>query len=368
MSRRKKNKKALRVKGVLYLDEDPKVLNAPKKSKRTKKRKSTRRSEPIPVYLDYWQRFQKEILAGAGVVLLGVSGLIYALSGSSRGSVEGNYSNGPVSISRSDSRITSSTSWERATYVFDSDLQVNEGSVLEIEAGSTLKFKDGKGIESKGIIRAVGFENELINFIPESSKWRGIKLEGSGASDSVFEHCVIRDTDGIYAMSASARELGLDLRDPKSRKEFEKIKKNGLPSGIYVRDANPTFRYCIIENNRSKWEGAGMRLINFNGLVENCLFQENETEGNYGGGLCLKGLCVTTRILGNTFFKNKAAGRGGGLATFLNTKNEVEIIGNAFSGNTAPYKQYKHMYIAQNIWGDTFMDWPVKHRRDNKFD
>ena len=109
-----------------------------------------------------------------------------------------------------------------------------------------------------------------------------------------------------------------------------------------------------------------MFLQDFNGLVEKCTFQNNEARGYYGGGICLQGKCFKARILKNTFLNNKAAARGGGLATFIIGVNEAVVDGNFFAGNIARYREHRNTYLAQDMYGQRRHKRP-KTVKNNKY-
>lgn len=114
------------------------------------------------------------------------------------------------------------------------------GSILNIEAGATLAFKDGADLEigsssENGTIIAIGTEDQPITFTaaslsPEPGDWRDIELTGGATNNCTFEYCVFEygAWDGNYGM--------VNIEDCSISFDNCTINSSGS-DGIWLRDA-----------------------------------------------------------------------------------------------------------------------------------
>jgi len=125
-------------------------------------------------------------------------------------------------------------------------------------------------------------------------------------------------------------------------------------SGLLCSYASPTlYDLRIIENKTNEPVGAGACLIEFSGVIDNCLFKENKIENSssgFGAGLYMRSLNFEIK---NCIFENNSIntvdwGIGGGLFIELFSENGQQISKNIsitnckFLGNTteAGYETY----------------------------
>ncbi len=161
------------------------------------------------------------------------------------------------------------------TYVITEDLRVSGGLLLEIEPGTVLKFRQGKGlVVDNGFLIANGDHSEGIDsvkFIPDhtnpaqSWKWKGIQVQNVSQPDQV----VIS-----YAFVGDA-ERGIEI----------------------LNSANFSITHsCFVDNF---WRGVS--IINSHNIV----FQNNDVLDNYVGleivARGVLGQSYQNQITGNTF-------------------------------------------------------------------
>jgi parallel beta-helix repeat protein len=141
------------------------------------------------------------------------------------------------------------------------DVQIVNGNILEIEAGSVIRFARQEPkikLEAQnGTIRAMGTRNEPIIFVPENSQhgnplsdefispYAGIVMSGPGLDWSVFRYCEFR-----YA------SVGLELWDNSPRIEHCIFASNrtaveAITTGDYPGVvASPRIRWCVFDFNQ----------------------------------------------------------------------------------------------------------------------
>ena len=104
--------------------------------------------------------------------------------------VEENETEDVVIISPGDtipSEIVQNTKITKGSYTIKTDLIVNEGITLEVEAGSTLNFKGyNTKITINGVLGVIGTEEEKINFNYETYGSSFILITETGKVDAVY--------------------------------------------------------------------------------------------------------------------------------------------------------------------------------------
>lgn len=187
------------------------------------------------------------------------------------------------------------------------------------------------------ILVAPGVYNE--NLVYRNNLY-GIKLIGTGGRDSTT-------IDGNQAGRVIDKYTFLD--DPGSLIQGFTI-RNGLVAdeggGIHLDGKGTKLKDLIVTNNKvtdySSY-GAGARLAGYSGIIDNCIFRNNDNQayhGAFGGGLFI-GVQGPVEILNSTFSGNKAgsmnvntnSGIGGGLYVSMGLAGEVLIKNCVISGN-----------------------------------
>lgn len=154
------------------------------------------------------------------------------------------------------------------------DFLVTKGEILIINPGTRIELSQGASLLSHGRIMAVGTAALPIVFTrtPDSSSWGVVALQSSGASGSVFEHCIF--------------EYGSD-------DELEEVFYSGALS-----------------------------LYNADTTIKNCLFRFSQ------GDDALNTKFSNTDVTGTTFINNTADGYDLDFSSGLITQNRFEKNGN----------------------------------------
>jgi len=229
---------------------------------------------------------------------------------------------------------------QKGSYNFDYDVFVSPEGTLEIEPGAELRFSANTGLLSFGTLKARGTERERIVFSGyQAERWSNVTLAGEDSSSSILEYFMIRGGSGLKKRLHAKGSFG-GLKTDKT-----------VGGGLLIMNSSPQICYGIIENCVAGFEGGGVYLMDFNGVVEKCTIRSNKS-GDYGGGLALQGSCLHARIIENEITGNEAKYRGGGISACIDDEslkgtwdsdngilkkpdNETLIQGNIFLGNSA---------------------------------
>ena len=170
----------------------------------------------------------------------------------------------------------------------------------------------------------------LDGFILEKaygSSGGGIYLRNASPT---IKNCIIRDN---YTTGAGA---GMYIRDNCSSAtfvncEFSNNTANSEGAGIYLRYANcnPTFNLCKIDGNHANGHGGGVRVRDCSPMFNNCEITNNDITLNnrHGGGFYISGT-ANPNIINCKISNNSATNYGGGIYS------NSSAWANAFSGNT----------------------------------
>ena len=105
---------------------------------------------------------------------------------------------------------------------------------------------------------------------------------------------------------------------------------NSYGGGIFINEASPTIRNCVVTENSSTYAGGGLRVSAGAPLIEGCVFTGNVS--SYGGGV--SSWEGAPRFVDCTFSMNVSlsGGHGGGYSSW---NCRPEFAGCRFEGNTA---------------------------------
>jgi cysteine-rich repeat protein len=106
--------------------------------------------------------------------------------------------------------------------------------------------------------------------------------------------------------------------------------------GLSSATSSVLLERCIIHNNSTTDDCAGIGLNNGYPVVQNSVFYENQG-GDYGGGMCVTPNSVAgtmATVVNNTFYDNHGPHGGGGIS--VNT-DYATVANNLFSGNTGTW-------------------------------
>lgn len=201
---------------------------------------------------------------------------------------------------------------DKSPYLVTNDVYVS-GS-LTIREGVEVRFEGNYLFEAAGRLRAVGTADEPVHFHPADTNvgWQGI-LFRDAVPGSYFVHTIIEGS------------------------------KN---SGLRITNTPPALTNCVIRNNTSPGNGAGiLAVVSGTPLVMHECFVTNNVAGPYGsgdirgGGIAVNGASVfiSCDIAGNR--TQGSLGVGGGIyatsgnCTIMNSR----IVGNLAGGTSRHY-------------------------------
>jgi len=110
--------------------------------------------------------------------------------------------------------ISSDTIWRKSNspYIINTDITINSGVTLTIEAGVTIKFRGNYKITNKGFMNAQGTPSDNINFTYYISsavapgRWNQIYIDGGSGGHIYFDYCNINAAEyGIYFSSGNVQ-------------------------------------------------------------------------------------------------------------------------------------------------------------------
>ena len=173
------------------------------------------------------------------------------------------------------------------TYTVVGDCQVNVGNTLIILPGTTFLHAGPYEWAIAGTLMASGATADSIRWIRQLPDtiydWRGLRFNGSGASGSLLEYCLIDHCDnsayyggGIYCSGAA-----ITLRH-----STISWNKANLGGGIYASSSAIVIEYCLISHNSSvelgttSGNGGGLFLLSSN----NAYIRHSEFAWNHNSG------------------------------------------------------------------------------------
>ncbi|MFH0765892.1 MAG: hypothetical protein V2A61_05670, partial [Calditrichota bacterium] len=191
-------------------------------------------------------------------------------------------------------------------YVATGIIYVPNQSVLTIESGVEVRFNPNTGLYIYGRLSAIGSEQDSIRFRPtnEGGVWIGLRAVDP---DSIFrlDYCVI--TGGQAARGGEAADTA------------------NSGGNLFIHRGNSTLTHCRFSGGRANGFGAGVAIWGGQAVVEQCLFNENQSL-TQGGGLNARATAnVTVREC--AFVQNTAGWAGGGMNV---EENSVAIVDNSF--------------------------------------
>jgi len=189
----------------------------------------------------------------------------------------------------------------KSPYYATSNVIIDTGSTLTIEAGTIIFFRAKTGLNIYGGLKALGTKENFIVFRSVTDEWNGI--HSTNPTDSlIFIFCRIID---VYL------PIGSELRY----------------GGVEINNANLEIRNCYFSNNYSN-SGGGLALTYCNSEITNNIFYLNDAL-DYGGAIFSKN--STNKIINNTFYDNYCSSYGG--AIVLVDPVQEEIQNNIFYDN-----------------------------------
>lgn len=154
------------------------------------------------------------------------------------------------------------------------------------------------------------------------------------AIDTVEAGSVIEIADGTYQENLVIDNKILTIQSQSGDPEDVIIDANSADRGIYVSNMEGSgtvkLNGLTVENGYST-AGAGMYVYNGAVLVENCIFENNDSSGS-GGGVYLYGLTDDV-VIERSIFRFNNSRHGGGLYIYESGTYDVIIKNNIFNNN-----------------------------------
>lgn len=219
--------------------------------------------------------------------------------------------------------------WSYDTVKVTGNINLPAGASLFIEPGVVVEFQGFYRFTVDGSLQAIGLPGTPIVFTVNdttglhdmyapSGGWAGISLAGGEENNAMglFDHChfeFAKTWEGDSLLHGGAVRL--------------------------TGAVTASFQHCSFFHNRSFLSGAGIYANGASPLVENCQFVGNqaghlpviEESYGYGGGIC--GINTKGQFRHNVFFDNWSTGLGGGMSFDI---SDPVIENNIFEGNDSP--------------------------------
>ena len=121
--------------------------------------------------------------------------------------------------------------------------------------------------------------------------------------------------------------------------------------GIQLDDGTLNLQNCLIENNKSTWQGAGLYNLNGTTTAKDCIFRQHGPYGDspkqQGGGVCIYN--GSFKMDGGSIYYNNSNGYGSGIyvnkGASLYMKGDVGIYDNWKSGLLGGAAQLSNIYF-----------------------
>src|ERR1039457_1593694 len=216
--------------------------------------------------------------------------------------------------------IDNETWYSGWTYIVQGYIDVAQHATLTIQPGTIIKLNSGVQLSVNGTLNAVGTTTSQIKFTwaDGQNQWSGILFQGSGASNSRLDNCIVENASGTiingypyYGMlrmvQSSPTITGCTFNIPTGR------------YGIYLDSSS-----AVISNSTFSGTGnnTGINVTNNSApTVTGSTFSGN------GNGISI------AADSGGTYTGNTLTGNGTGVSVAYSANNPV-LSGNTFSNNT----------------------------------
>jgi hypothetical protein len=190
--------------------------------------------------------------------------------------------------------ITGTLSKSDSPFLVTDNISVNTGTILTIEPGVVIFFRNQTGLYIQGGIKASGTKENRIRFQAFDEGWDGI--HATDPTDSlIFNFCRVID---VYLPIASSLTFG----------------------AIDCENAKLIVRNCYFNYNYSN-AGGGLALYNCNSEIINNIFDANDVL-YYGGAILSQN--SSNKIINNTFYDNYSSSYGGAIVLVDPVYEEIQ--------------------------------------------
>jgi len=247
-----------------------------------------------------------------------------------------------VNITHCETRVSGSVSgvWDivGSPYIAEDQITIDNDDVLTIDAGVEILFNGEYSFVIYGLLSARGEEEDSIRFGPsEEQEWRGLRFQNA-EPESRLDFCVVtgghatQGEGGMDELSCGGNIFinSSDITVAHSR--ISEGRSNGFGGGIHIRNSEIAFESCLINENSTSENAAGIGLAGgVTGYFRDCRIFNNNAEANCGGMYCNDD--SSPSIEGCHFHDNSTSGSGGGL--YINTGSDPYVHHCVFTENSA---------------------------------
>lgn len=243
--------------------------------------------------------------------------------------------------------ISSNTTWSADTVKVAGNITVQDGVVLTINSGVLVQFQGYYNLAVQGAVSAIGLKNKPIIFTIKDTTgfsimtnnngaWNGISYVNTASTNqaSVFEYCEFRYTKARGSSVEETSGAGLFIRNFNkiiiNNSFFENNKAANYGGAIYLYNSTALIKNSHFRYNRSN-QGGALYIKHAAPVILNNLFENNFTN-IIGGAICCSDTS-TARVTGNVFHHNM--GQLGGAIGFYNSVSD--FINNTITENKAAY-------------------------------
>lgn len=243
--------------------------------------------------------------------------------------------------------ISSNTTWAVDTVKVTGDITIQNGVILTINSGVLVQFQGYYNIAVQGSVSALGLTNRPIVFTVKDTTgfasmsnnngaWNGISFISTPSSNtsSVFEYCRFTYTKARGASVEETSGAGFFIKNYNkvviNNCFFQNNKATNYGGAVYLYNSTALIKNSHFTNNRSN-QGGALYIKHASPVVMNNLFENNFTN-IIGGAICCSDTS-TAKVIGNVFHHN--LGQLGGAIGFYNSVSD--FINNTITENKAAY-------------------------------
>jgi predicted outer membrane repeat protein len=236
-------------------------------------------------------------------------------------------------------------------YLIVEDIEIPDGSDLQIEPGVEVLFQGYFKMDVLGSINAIGtVDSRIIITSDVGNPWNGIRFDFSDnphPAASKLYNCDISNAHktGTTCTSPDPESSGgaiyvesfSNLEIYKCEIFNNSVQAQGGAIGLYS-NSSPDIWECNIHNNSAEERGGGLCImIDCDPEIKDNTFEKNESVSKGGGAIAIgdlgSGLSCSPAITGNLILNNSADQFGGGV--FICNSDIINFSYNTFEGNIA---------------------------------
>ncbi|HPJ71569.1 MAG TPA: right-handed parallel beta-helix repeat-containing protein, partial [bacterium] len=210
------------------------------------------------------------------------------------------------------------------TYRVDSDISVESGTSLTIEAGTTLLFRQDCAFTIDGLLTAVGTEEDRIVFtrLTDGVTWRGIKFSSDAGSQGIISYSLIEHSGqgGLHIQGCSPTISFSEVSGNTTADEYSGAGISLIESSSLLDNVIVSFNVCTDDSWNETSSTSGVLCRWGSPEISNCLISYNTNAGDYGGGMFILN---SDALVHHSIITHNQARRGGGVRVSSNFGEQV---------------------------------------------